>query len=284
MLVEPLLQVAHEQDGDDHGDDVALVALEVDVIEAEELHLRDVVGGHDGVAGGLRGGGEAQRGGSLLGADDQVAGGAGDGPGVHQRRVVHDHADDAAEVLVAAEDAGGGEADEDLQEDEGGVGEGVDKNPPGIGGEGAAHGVVETLGEAHEQAGGHDGRDDGDEDVAQQLGGLLDGVALGSRGRLRLVLGGGGETTLLHELVVDLVDGARTVDDLQLTGGREVALGTDRVLDLLLVDLAVVGDDQAHTRGAVCVRYDVLGTAHCLKQLFCRLCMIQSHISPLPHR
>lgn len=131
MLVEPLLQHAHDEDGDDHGDDVSLVSLQGDIVEAEELHLWDTAGSHDVAGrrmGGVHGGSGRRRKplGSRLRADDLIGGGLtelpyslGDVPCVYEVGVVHDHADDAAEKLVTSKDAGGREADQDLQEHEG---------------------------------------------------------------------------------------------------------------------------------------------------------------------
>ena len=45
--------------------------------------------------------------------------GSGDAPGIHKSRVVHDHAYNAAEKLVTSKDAGGREADENLEKYEG---------------------------------------------------------------------------------------------------------------------------------------------------------------------
>lgn len=271
--MQPLLEEAHDEHGDDDGDDVALIALERHVVEAEKRDLGDAAGGHDGVCGrlGCADGGAGDAGQPVscgLGADDLISGravgldGGRNVPGVDEGGVVGDHADDTAKELVATEDAGSREADENLQEHERGVGERVDEDPPALQGEGTAHGVVDALGEAHEQAGSDDGRDDGHEDVAECLDGALERVLLlGGRG-LDLVLGGSGDAGLLDELVVDLVHRAGAVYDLELAGGLKVALGTDGVLDLLLVDLAVVGNDQAESGCAVRSGNDVLRSSH----------------------
>lgn len=68
---------------------------------------------------------------------------------------------------------------------------------------------------------------------------------------LLLLLGGGRNAGHLHELVVDLVHRAGAVDDLQLTGHLEVALGAHGAVDGLLVHLPVVCDYQPEARRAV---------------------------------
>jgi hypothetical protein len=219
-LVQLLFQHAHEPDRDDDGDDVALIADEIDVVEAEP--------------GG--------RGGDRLGR--------GDAPGVHEVGMDHDHADDRAEILVAAEDLGGAHGDQDGQEDEGRVAEQVDDGVGAAGGDGG-EGVGQALEKAHEKAARHDGRDDGHEHVAQRLDGPLVPGGLAGGGLLDLLLGRGLDAGGLDEFVVDLVDGAGADDDLQLAGRLEDALDALDVLQTLLRALAVVRDDEAQSRRAV---------------------------------
>ena len=94
-LVQPFFQKAHDPHGDDDRDDVALVAHHVHLVQAEPdaLGLMDALGGH--------------------------------GPGVLEVGVDHHHADDGAQVGVAAEGLGGAVGDEDGQEGVGRVGEQV---------------------------------------------------------------------------------------------------------------------------------------------------------------
>src|SRR5699024_647429 len=95
-LVQPLFQSAHEPDRDDDGDDVALVSNQFDVIQAEP-----------------------DRGCGDVFCRSHI-------PGVDQIGVDHDHADDRAQVDVAAEYLGGAGADEDGQKYERCVAEQVD--------------------------------------------------------------------------------------------------------------------------------------------------------------
>ena len=142
--------------------------------------------------------------------------------------------------------------------------------------------VGEGTHDAHEHTGCHDGGDDGDEDVREDLDGALERVALvGRTAFLGLRLGGGGDAGLLDELVIDLVHGAGSKDHLELARCLEVALGTNHVIEFGLVDLAVVCDDQAQAGGAVRRRDDVARAADRLQNLACRFCIVQSHVVSL---
>ena len=126
--------------------------------------------------------------------------------------------------------------------------------------ESATHGFVDTLGEAHHETRGYDGGDDGDEDVAECLGGALDDVALGGRSSLGIVGGASSNVALLAELLEHLVDGSCAINHLKLACCLEVALGERAVLDGVHVDLRVVSDDETKACGAVCGGDDVAGS------------------------
>ena len=132
MFVEPFLQHTHDEDCDDYGDNVPLISLQSNVIEAEELHLRNAACCHDGACGGMSCiyGGAGYRSkprssrfgtNNLIGSITKLLNDIGDAPGIHKSRVVHDHAYNAAEKLVTSKDAGGREADENLEKYEGRV-------------------------------------------------------------------------------------------------------------------------------------------------------------------
>ena len=126
MLMEPFLQHAHDEDCNDHRDNVSLVSLQSNVIEAKELHLRNAACCHDGACGGMSciygGAGyrckpRSSRFGTndLVGSITKLLNDIGNAPGIHKSRVVHDHAYNAAEKLVTSKDAGGREANKNLQ-------------------------------------------------------------------------------------------------------------------------------------------------------------------------
>ena len=79
------------------------------------------------------------------------------------------------------------------------------------------------------------------------------------------------------ELVVDLVHRAGAVDDLELAGRLEVALGAGRVVHLGLVDLAVVREHEAQARRAVRGRDHVARAAYRVQYLLCRLPIVKCH-------
>ena len=182
--------------------------------------------------------------------------------GVH-----HDHAEDGAEEGVAAEDACRREGDEDGQEDEGGVGEGVDHfrqpRPLRVGlNQGFAFDDEVVCGEdvvkAHQQTAGDDGGDDGDEDVRQGLDEALQQVAFGRAevfGFLGADLFDAGD---VEQFGGDFVHSAGAEDDLELSGGEEVAFGKRDGVDGGLVDFVFVFEHHAQAGGAVRRGGDVL--------------------------
>ena len=258
-LVQALLEEAEDPDAHEYGDDVSLVAYPVDAVEAWYHRERD----HRAVGEGLGGAVGADE----VGADEQGA-------------------ERCAKVGVAPKDRGCREAEQDLQVCQGA---GVDERrdaPPYAGGVqiketravggGCAHELDGTH-DAHEHAGCDDGGDDGDEDVREYLDGLHEAVLLLGGRLLDVGLARGGDVALLAELLVDLVDSACPVDDLELTRSLKVALGANGVIDLLLVDLGVVCDDQAQACGAVRCRNDVARAADRLQNLLSGLCVIKCH-------
>ena len=265
-LVEALLEEAEDPHAHQDGDDVALVANPVDAVEA---------GNHvEGDHGSVGDGGAGAVGVDEVGADEQCTEGG-------------------AKVGVASKDRRGGEAQKDLEVGEGaGVDQRCDAPPhgclvkreePGTAvRNGGAH-VGKRPHDAHEHTGCHDGGDDRHKDVREDLDGTLERVALVGGGLLGLCLGRCGDAGLLDELVEDLVDGAGSKDHLELARGLEVALGANDVVELGLVDLAVVRDDQAQAGCTVRRRDDVARAANRLQHLTRRLSIVQSHVVSLLH-
>ena len=191
--------------------------------------------------------------------------------GALQRGVDERTADDGAQVRVGAKGLSRGVTDQDLQNakrrarDQ--VGDLVDKvigveRDKAVGGH-----KVEGAHNAQQQTRGHDGRDDGDKDVAEHLNGAHKDVLLLRRGLLDLGLGGGLDATERDELLVDLIDGASAKNNLELALGFKDALSAVDILEGLLVNLRVIGNHQAQTRGAVCGRNNVAGATDVVEHL-----------------
>ena len=54
----------------------------------------------------------------------------------------------------------------------------MDENVPAVCFKGAAHGIVDAVGEAHEKSGCNDSGDDGNKDITQSLNGTLERICL----------------------------------------------------------------------------------------------------------
>ena len=197
----------------------------------------------------------------------------------------HDHADDGAQIRVAAEHLCGGVGDEDGQEGVGRVGEQLGKHIHRAGGidvqKAVVHHKVQRFHDAHQEAGGHDGGDDGHKDIAQRLDGSLIPRGLGGGSLLDLFLGAALDAGQLDELVVDLVHRAGAEDDLQLTLCLKDALGSLGIFQLLFIDLRVVCDDQTQAGGAMRCRDNILFAADAVQNLLCRVFVIHT-ASPFP--
>ena len=240
-LVEALLEEGQNGAGDDDRDHMALITDPLKAVHA---------------------GNDSDHGLHALG---------GNRIGALQRGVDERTADDGTQIRVGAKGLSGGVTDQDLQDAKGRsrdqVGNLVDKvigveRDKAVGGH-----KVEGTHNAQQQARSHDGGDDGDKDVAEHLNGTHKDVLLLCRGLLDLGLGGSLDAAERDELFVDLVDGAGAKDNLQLALGLKDALGAVDILEGLLVDLGVIGNHQAQTRGAVCGRNNVVGATDVVEHL-----------------
>ena len=240
-LVQALLEEGENGAGDNDGDHMPLIADPLKAVHA----------GNDG--------------------DHGLHALGGNRVGALQRGVDERTADDGTQVRVGAKGLSGGVADQDLQNAEGRardqVGDLVDKvigveRDKAVGGH-----KVEGAHNAQQQARSHDGGDDGDKDVAEHLNGTHKDVLLLRRGLLDLGLGGSLDAADRNELVVDLVDGASAKNNLELALGLKDALGAVDILEGLRVDLGVIGNHQAQTRGAVCGRNNVAGASDVVEHL-----------------
>lgn len=240
-LVETLLQEGEDRTGDDDGNHMALIADPLKAVHA----------GDDG--------------------DHGLHALGGNRVGALQRRVNERTADDGAQIRVGAKDLSRGVADQDLQEAKGRardqVGDLVDKvigieRDKAVG----AH-KVEGAHDSQQQARGHDGGNNGDKDVAEYLNGAHKDVLLLRRGLLDLGLGGSLDAAKRNELVVDLIDGASAKDNLELALRLKDTLSAVDILEGLLVNLGVIGNHQAQTRGAMRGRDDVVGATDVVEHL-----------------
>ena len=246
MLVQPFFDRAHQQYRQDYRDDVALIA---DLLYLKEEQVPD-----GDLAGGV----------------------VADGPGVDERGVDHHDADDGAEENVAAEDAGGGDGDQNRQQSERGVRNQVQEGEPVALAEGGPE-FRDGFDNTHHQTGGHDGGQDGDEHVAGGLEDLLPQGHAGGCGGLDIGLRGGGGAGDGEELVIDLVDGAGADDELELSVGLKHALDAVHVLQRFLVDLAVIRDNEPQSGGAVRSADHVRSSAYVGGDLFSAFAIIKCH-------
>ena len=239
--MQTLLEEGKDRASDDDGDDVALIANPHKAVHA----------GDDG--------------------DHGLHALGGDRVGALQRGVDERAADDGAQVRISAESLGRGVANQDLQDAKGRtrdqVGNLVDKvigveRDKAVGGH-----KVEGAHNAQQQTRSHDGGDDGDKDVAEHLNGTHKDVLLLSRGLLDLGLGSSLDAAKRDELFVDLVDGAGAKNNLELALSLKDALGAVDILEGLLVNLRVIGNHQAQTRGAMRGRDDVVGATDIVEHL-----------------
>ena len=233
-LVQPFFEERHEPDGYDDRYDVTLVARQVDFVKTEP----DV---------GLR---------YRFSCFDHT----GDRPRVDQVGMDHYHAYDRAEEDVAAEYARRRDSDEYGQEYECSVTEEVE-DLICAGGCHFGTDLGHALEQTHDQTCRDDGGKDGNEYVAQRLYHAEgQGLFCGCR-RLDVRLCGGCHAADGQELVINLVDGTCTEDDLQLTVRAEYALYAVDILEFFHVYLAVVVGDETQPGSTVCSGHQIISLA-----------------------
>ena len=239
--MQALLEEGENGTGDDDGDHMTLIADPLKAVHAG-----------DDVDHGLH-----ALGGNRIGA--------------LQRGVDECTTDDGAQVRVGAKGLSRGVTDQDLQNAKGRardqVGNLINKvigveRDKAVGGH-----KVEGAHNAQQQARSHDGGDDRDKDITEHLNGAHKDVLLLSRGLLDLGLGSSLDAAKRDELFVDLVDGAGAKNNLELALSLKDALGAVDILEGLLVDLGVIGNHKAQTRGAVCGRNNVAGATDVVEHL-----------------
>ena len=188
----------------------------------------------------------------------------------------HHQTDDGTEEKVAAENARRTDCDDDGQECESSVGDEVKESIP-VGIREARDSMAECLDNAHHQTGCDDGRKNRDEDVTDRLEHASPDRSLGCSGSLYIVLGCCCKTGDGKKFIVNLVDGAGSDDDLELAVRLERSLDAINVFNCLLINLAVICDDQSESCRAVCRTDEVFLAAEQRDQLFSALPVIECH-------
>ena len=197
-------------------------------------------------------------------------------PGIRQARIDHAQADHRAEENIAAEHACRRDCHYDRQICKGSRGNQIQEPVPVCRGK-IRNSLAQRLDESHHQARRHDCRQDRDEHVTKRLDHPVPDRLLCRRGRLDLILGRLGHAGDLQKLVIYLVDGSCSDDDLQLSVGLEDALDAVDILQFCLVHLAVVHRDQTETRRAVRGTDNILSSADDVTDFLGTLVIIQCH-------
>ena len=240
--MQPLFDLAHDPYGDDHRDHMPLVAHQRHLVQTAEHRLHHLHAG-------------------------------GDGPGVLQVGVDHDHADDRPQERVAPKHLGGRKSDQNRQKHIGCVGKQLCKYKQRAGGVQLYKAVgcheVQRFHQAHQKAGSHNGGDDGDKDVSQRLDAPpVPGGTCGSR-LLDCLFAGVLHAGQLDKRIINFVYDAGAKDDLQLALGFKYALDPFYIFQRLFVRLGVVCDHKTQPGGAVGCGEDVCRAAYTIQHLLC---------------
>ena len=255
-FMQPLLDKAHHPNRDNHRDDAALIAHQIDLVQAEP---------------------------HALGPQHALC---GHGPGVLEVWVYHQHTNDRPQIRVSAKGFRRAVGNQNRQEDIGGIGKEIGENVNRTGGidvqEAVVYHKVQRFHNAHQETAGHNRRNDGHKDVSQAFDGPLEQGLFRGGGGLHVFLAGGGQTGDLQEFVVDLVHRPCADDQLKLAVGAEHAFNALHVLQGLHVNLAVVHRYQPQPGCAMSRAYQILPPAQITENLFRAFPVIQCHHGFLP--
>ena len=204
---------------------------------------------------------------------------------VQQIGMDHDHPHCRAQKRVPAEFLRGAEANQHGQERKGRVGKGIDgrgqplplrvKLDQGLPAD--QRGGQQVV-QSHQQTARHNGRDNGDKNIAEHLDKPLHRVPLLLRFFLSALLHG---SQLLLHLVADQIHKARSKNDLELGLCQKHALDPLHIADGLLIPQIVVPQLQAQSCGTVRHGADIALPARELDHLAGNFCIIHNFFLPL---
>ena len=203
-----------------------------------------------------------------------------DVPCVKKRRVQHRNAERRAEEDIRPEYTRRGDADQNRQIRNRRHRDQMQKSVPVRVAE-SRNRLCQRFHQTHHQTAGYDRRQDRDEYVAERLDDLPPERRLCRGCCLHVLFCRSRCTGNRQKLIINLVDRAGSDDELQLSAGLEHALHAFDVVERLLVDLVVVGNNEAEPRRAVCRGNHVLTAANIHSDLFRALSIVKCH-TPLP--
>ncbi len=228
--MEPLLELTHQENGDDHRNDVSLVSDLIYMPGAEPYApLRDLL--------------------ACLFKRSDV-------PGIYQIRVDHYETDYSRKELIPAEFLRRAYSDEDRQHRKSCTCEEINDIIRIALGD-RWNGARKSSEESVQKSARYDSRDDRYEDVSECLYSTQEPVLLLRCCFLDIVLGPALDMRDVDELVIDVVYDACAKNDLKLSACFKASLDSVDILDSLLVDLRIIRDDKAKSRRAVRCRDDV---------------------------
>ena len=182
-------------------------------------------------------------------------------PAVGQVGVDHHQTYDSAEEDVAAENSCRGDRDDNGQISKRGVRDHIQEREPVSITKAKAGDLRQSFDQTHHKTGCYDRGQDRYEYIADGLKETDVQRLLGGSCCLDLFLGSCGCAGDGKELVIDLVNGTGTDDQLQLAIGLEHTLNAVYVLECFLVDFSVISDNKTKSGSAVSSRYDIRAAA-----------------------